>query len=68
LIGILTGVLIAVSTVILARAFGANGIVVGYACISLTAGLAAGTAIFVSKRREWHRSVVSEGSEDHVHD
>ena len=53
-ISLLSGALVALSTLVLGRAFGAMGMLVGYACVALTVSLGAGTVIFIAKRRAWH--------------
>lgn len=54
-ISLLSGALVALSSLVLGRSFGAMGMVVGYACVVLTVGLGAGTFIFGIKRQAWHR-------------
>ncbi len=46
--------LIAASTILLGRRFGAMGMASGYLCINLTVGLCACTYIFFKYRRLWH--------------
>ena len=51
------GVLTAISTYLLGRAFGAMGMVVGYFVVTVFLGLGWATWIFVTKRREWHTAI-----------
>lgn len=54
-ISLASGVLVALSSLVLGRSYGAMGMVVGYAAVVLMVGLGAGTFIFVIKRRAWHQ-------------
>ena len=45
---------ISISTVVLARAAGANAVTIGYFLFGGVASLVWGTYLFVTKRREWH--------------
>ncbi len=56
------GVLTACSTLLLARFWGAPGVTLGYFCTSGVFGLAFGTYIFVTKRRQWHSASFLEDS------
>ncbi len=51
------GALILLSSLILGRAFGATGMMLGYFIINLTVGAGAGTWIFARKRAEWHGGI-----------
>lgn len=53
---ILIAVMMACSTLLLAKPFGARGIMAGYLATSLVAGLGPGTYIFFKKRREFRES------------
>jgi uncharacterized membrane protein len=54
-VSIAVGVLTACSTLLLGRFWGASGVTLGYFCTSGLFGLAFGTYIFVTKRRQWHK-------------
>lgn len=49
-----SAVLVATSTVVLGRLYGAAGMMAGFFAITTLFTLGAGTWIFVSKRKEWH--------------
>lgn len=51
---LLGGLLVCLSSYVLARPFGATGMMAGYLGISLVLGAGLGTVVFVRKRREWH--------------
>lgn len=53
-ISVLSAVLVACSTIIFGRYFGAEGIVIGTVIISVFAGLPLGTFTFLKYRRLWH--------------
>jgi hypothetical protein len=57
---IVLGALIAASTYFLGRAYGATGMAVGYFLLGGIGGLAWGTWIFVTKRRDWHEGITTE--------
>ena len=59
-VSIAVGVLTACSTLLLGRFWGASGVTLGYFCTSGLFGLAFGTYIFVTKRRQWHKISASE--------
>jgi len=46
--------LTALSSWLLGRPFGAEGMMAGYLVISVGVGLGLGTWLFIQKRREWH--------------
>lgn len=52
-LSVATAVVVSLSTYFLGRAFGVNGMMLGYFTISLVLGLGGGTSIFVRKRRLW---------------
>lgn len=60
LVSIAVGVLTACSTLLMAGSWGALGVALGYFCTSGIFGLAFGTYIFVTKRRQWHQAIASE--------
>jgi hypothetical protein len=49
-----SALLIATSTLLLGRAFGATGMMFGYCLATTVVSLGGGTWIFIRKRREWH--------------
>jgi hypothetical protein len=51
---IVGAVLLATSTLLLGRFWGANAVTVGYFAITAVFGLPTGTYIFLTRRREWH--------------
>ena len=51
---IASAVAIAASTLILGRAYGATGMMLGYFVATLFVSVGGGTWVFVRKRREWH--------------
>jgi hypothetical protein len=61
-VSIAVGVLTACSTLLLGRFWGASGVTLGYFCTSGIFGLAFGTYIFVTKRRQWHKTAALEES------
>ncbi|MFO0807408.1 MAG: hypothetical protein U0746_02160 [Gemmataceae bacterium] len=58
LLSIVAGVLIALGTYFLGRAYGAAGILSAYFAVSVFVSLGGGTVVFLAKRRQWH----SEGT------
>lgn len=48
------GALTALSSWLLVRPFGAEGMMAAYLVVSLVVGLGMGTGLFIQKRREWH--------------
>jgi uncharacterized membrane protein len=58
-LSILVGVLTGASTIVTGKLWGAAGVTIGYFIASGVVGLAVGSLIFISKRREWHRSPAS---------
>lgn len=62
-LSIAVGLLTAFGTIVLGKLWGAQGVTAGYFCTSGIFGLAFGTFIFATKRREWHtaRAVEKEG-------
>lgn len=60
---VMVALLLGCSTVILAKYSGANAVTVGYFIIGGLFGLASGTYIFITKRREWHYSRTSAGAQ-----
>ena len=61
-VSIAVGVLTACSTLVLGKYWGASGVTLGYFCTSGIFGLAFGTFIFITKRRQWHEASASEES------
>jgi O-antigen/teichoic acid export membrane protein len=61
-LSIVVGVLTACSTMFLGKLWGALGVTLGYFCTSGIFGLAFGTYIFITKRRQWHSEPVPEDS------
>ncbi|WP_420240112.1 lipopolysaccharide biosynthesis protein (plasmid) [Telmatobacter bradus] len=59
---ITVGILTACSTLILGKLWGAQGVTIGYFCTGGIFGLAFGTYIFITKRRQWHTGHVTEES------
>jgi O-antigen/teichoic acid export membrane protein len=57
---IAVGALTACSTILLGRLWGAAGVTLGYFCTSGIFGLAFGTYIFITKRKQWHKSSALE--------
>ena len=57
-VSVLVGILTAASTLVTARLWGASGVTIGYFFTSGIVGLAFGTVIFVTKRREWHQDTL----------
>ncbi len=53
-VSLVVGVLTALSSWLLGRPFGAEGMMAGYLVISVGVGLGLGTWLFIQKRREWH--------------
>lgn len=51
---VMVAILLGCTTLILGKYWGANAVTVGYFMIGGVFGLASGTYIFFSKRREWH--------------
>ena len=58
---VIIGVLTAISTYFLGRAFGVIGMAAGYLAVTAFFGLSWATWIFVTKRREWHYTQVENG-------
>ncbi|HXI14002.1 MAG TPA: hypothetical protein VNM92_15360 [Thermoanaerobaculia bacterium] len=54
-ISVVTAILMAVSTYVLGKRFGATGMTAGGFVITLAVGLGGGSWVFNQKRREWHR-------------
>ncbi len=61
-VSIAVGIFTACSTLALGRSWGAPGMTLGYFCTSGIFGLAFGTFIFVTKRRQWHKPHALEES------
>jgi hypothetical protein len=59
-LSVAVGVLTALSTLLLSKPWGAPGVTVGYFCTSGLFGLAWGTFIFITKRRQWHSVPVGQ--------
>jgi uncharacterized membrane protein len=59
-VSIAVGALTACSTILLGRPWGAAGVTLGYFCTSGIFGLALGTYIFITKRRQWHQASALE--------
>jgi hypothetical protein len=59
-VSIAVGALTACSTILLGRLWGAAGVTLGYFCTSGIFGLAFGTYIFITKRKQWHQTSVLE--------
>ena len=57
---IAVGVLTACSTLLMAKYWGATGVTLGYFCTNGIFGLGFGTFIFVTKRRQWHKTAAFE--------
>ncbi len=57
---IAVGLLTACSTLFMGKNWGASGVIIGYLCTSGIFGLAFGSYIFVSKRRQWHQALPFE--------
>jgi hypothetical protein len=57
---IAVGILTACSTLLLGKLWGAQGVTLGYFCTSGVFGLAFGTYIFITKRKQWHTSPAME--------
>jgi hypothetical protein len=53
---IAVGILTACSTIFLGKLWGAEGVTIGYFCIGGIFGLAFGTVIFITKRKQWHQA------------
>ncbi len=53
-LSIIVGVLVALSSVLLVRPYGATGLMLGYFLVYLLVGLGGGTWLFVRTRRQWH--------------
>ncbi len=51
---IASGLAVATSTLLLGRAYGATGMMLGYFATTLVVSLGGGTWMFLQKRREWH--------------
>jgi hypothetical protein len=62
LFSIAVGVLTACTTLVLGKLWGASGMTLGYFCTSGIFGLAYGTYIFITKRRQWHQTPSLEES------
>ena len=56
------GILTACGTLFMGKFWGAQGVILGYFCTSGIFGLAFGTYIFITKRRQWHKASASEES------
>ncbi len=54
-LSIVTGILCCISTFFLGNNFGLNGMVIGYATITIMCGLVWGGFIFKRKKLEWHK-------------
>jgi hypothetical protein len=54
LLSIVNGSLMCISTFILGRFYGVNGMMIGYLAINTLVGVGYGSFIFARKRREWH--------------
>jgi uncharacterized membrane protein len=57
-ITVIGAILVGITTVLLARFYGVNSVIVGNFALALVYGLPAGTYIFITKRREWHSAPV----------
>lgn len=57
-ITVIGAILVASTTVMFARFYGVNSVIVGNFALALVYGLPAGTYIFISRRREWHAAPV----------
>jgi hypothetical protein len=55
MISVATAVLVGVSTLSLGRVGGATGMMIGFSIVTIVVSLCGSTAIFLRKRREWHR-------------
>jgi hypothetical protein len=54
LLSIINGILICLSTFLLGRTYGVNGMMIGYLVINTIVGVGCGNFIFITKRKEWH--------------
>ena len=61
-VSIAVGVLTACSTLFMGKFLGAPGVTLGYFCTSGIFGLAFGTYIFITKRKQWHKTAACEES------
>ena len=59
-LSIASGVLTACSTLLMGKYWGATGVTLGYFCLTVTIGLGFGTYIFITKRRQWHKTAAFE--------
>jgi hypothetical protein len=59
-ITVISAILVGSSNLVLGRLWGVNAVVVGNFILALVYGLPAGTYVFITKRREWHK-VPSDG-------
>jgi hypothetical protein len=59
-LSVAVGLLTAGSTLVLGKVWGASGVTLGYFCTSGIFGLAFGTYIFITKRKQWHKSSALE--------
>jgi hypothetical protein len=56
LLSIVNGILICLSTFLLGRTYGVNGMMIGYLVINTIVGVGYGNFIFITKRKEWHNT------------
>jgi hypothetical protein len=63
-ITVIGSVLVASTTLLLARFSGTNGVVVGNFIVAMVYSLPAGTYVFRTKRREWHNVTIPISSPD----
>jgi hypothetical protein len=62
-LSVMVAILLGTSTLLLGKFQGANAVTVGYFVIGGLFGLAAGTYIFITKRREWHGAYTRTGAQ-----
>jgi O-antigen/teichoic acid export membrane protein len=56
-LSVIGAVCISLLSFLLAKPFGATGLMFGYFLVTLVVGLGGGTWVFVHKRKEWHRGL-----------
>ena len=61
-VSIAVGILTACSTLLMGKFWGAGGVTLGYFCTGGIFGLGYGTFVFITKRRQWHKSSAFEES------
>jgi hypothetical protein len=61
-VSIAVGILMTCSTLLMGKFWGATGVTLGYFCTGGVFGLAFGTYVFITKRKQWHKASTLEES------